>query len=219
MARLVELNKDNLKLIFDKGRGRISWRQKELTTGLGIYTSVRSSGIWYDSYQAIWQINQKGHNKIVIQGDWPYIPISQIWQMELISRNSILLIVDMEIYEELILEIEQTNLMLSPEYKTWVIPGLGKGEFLNEYTQDYDILPFRFWYGTPVHKEIGVIDKNLPCIFLQCKLKDDSFRAIVENSDYLYKARIIQYQKSNIVKLSPKKYTYFKGVIKVGLKD
>ncbi len=215
LAGGLELSRGDLKLIFDRGRGKVFWGEKELTLGLGIYTSIRSSGIWYDSYQAIWQINEKNDNKIIILGDWPYIPISQIWQIELIDKNSILWKIDTEIYEELNLEIEQANLMLSSEYKSWVIPDVNKGEFLNEYTQDYDILPFRFWYGKS--KRIGVIDDKLPSVLFNCNSVDDFFRAIVENTDYLYKARLLQYQKSNVAKLSPKKYTYFEGVIKIGL--
>jgi len=217
LAGGLELSKGNLKLIFDRGRGKVFWGEKELTLGLGIYTSIRSSGIWYDSYQATWQINEKNDNKIIILGDWPYIPISQIWQIELIDKNSIFWKIDTEIYEELNLEIEQTNLMLSSEYKFWVIPDINKGEFLNEYTQDYDILPFRFWYGKS--KRIGVIDDKLPSVLFNCNSVDDFFRAIVENTDYLYKARLLQYQKSNVAKLSPKKYTHFEGVIKIGIKD
>jgi hypothetical protein len=82
LRNIIELNKSNLRFIFDQGRGRIFFEKKELTIGLGVYTSVRSSGIWYDSYQTIWQTDQKDDNKIIVSGDWPYIPISQIWQIE-----------------------------------------------------------------------------------------------------------------------------------------
>ncbi len=121
----------------------------------------------------------------------------------------------MDVYEELDLEIEQANIMLSSEYKNWIVAGVSKGEFINEYTRDYDILPFRFWYGKPVRREIGALDTRLPSILFNCNQKEGSFRAIVENTDYLYKARLLQYQKCNSVKLLPKKYNSFEGVIKI----
>ena len=216
-APVVELNTGNLRFVFDQGRGRLFFGTKELTSGLGIYTSVRSLGIWYDSYQAIWQILKKTDKKIVVCGDWSYIPISQTWQLELIDKNLISWKVEIEIYGEPNLEIEQANIMLSSEYKVWIIPDVNKGDFLNEYTQDYDISPFRFWYGKSDQIEIAAPDVNLPSVLFKCICKDKFFRAIVENTDYLYKARLLQYQKSNIVKLLPKKYIYFEGVIKIGL--
>jgi len=216
LANCADLKKDALKFIFEEGKGRIFLEQKELTVGLGLYTSVRSSGIWYDSHQAVWQINQKEQNKIIAWGDWPYLPISQIWQIELSDKNVILFSVDMEIYEEVNLEIEQTSLMFNSEYKTWIIPGVNEGNFLDEYTQDYDIIPFRFWYGKPTKQEIIAINNGLPPISFICNLKDEFLRAVVGNTDYLYKARLLQYQKCNTVKLLQKKYTYFSGVIKIG---
>jgi ABC-type polysaccharide/polyol phosphate transport system ATPase subunit len=217
--RGLKLRQGNLRFIFDQGRGRIFFKEKELTIGLGIYTSVRSSGIWYDSCQAIWQTDQKDDNKIVLLGDLPYIPISQIWQIELIDENSILWKVDVEIYEELNLEIEQANLMLSSEYKTWLISGIAKGELIDEFTQDYDILPFRFWYGISGKQGIMATSDILPNINFICNLKGESIRGLIENTDYFYKARLLQYQKSNTIKLLPKKYTYFTGKIKIEPKE
>jgi len=217
-AQVVELNKGGLRFVFDQGKGRIFFEEKELTSGLGAYTSVRSSGVWHDSYQAAWKVNQKDDNKIVVFGDWPYLPISQISQIELIDENSILWTIDMEIHEEVDLEIEQVNLMLSSGYKTWVVPDVNKGKFLDEYSQDYDISPFRFWYGKSDQIEVKTLDADLPSVSFKCNQKEGRFRAIVENTDYLYKARLLQYQKSNTAKLLPKKYIYFEGVIKIGLK-
>ena len=219
-AGVIELSKGRLRFVFDRGRGRIFFEGKELTTGLGVYTSVRSCGVWNDSYQAVWKIKQKDDNRIVVSGDWSSLPISQTSQIELIEENSILWKVDTEIHEEVSLEIEQANLMFLSEYKTWGIPGICKGEFIDEYTQDYDILPFRFWYGKSDQIEIKASDANPPSILFKCNQKDGHFRAIVENTDYLYKARLIQYQKSNhIAKLSPQKYTLFEGAIKIGPKE
>ena len=207
------LNRDKLSFVFDRGIGRIFWEQRELTAGLGVYASVRSLGIWYDSYQASWQIHNKEKNKICVSGDWSHIPISQIWQIELINENIISWKVDIEILEEVNLEIEQANLMLSSEYKNWIIPGFHQGEFLDEYTQDYDIIPFRFWYGKS--REIGAKAKILPKIIFKSDMKDGVSRAIVENTDYFYRARLLQYQKTNSCNLLPGKYLYFKGVAEI----
>lgn len=215
LTRGTELNSGSLRFLFDQGRSRIFFGGKELTTGLGVYTSVRSLGIWHDSYQAAWKIISKTNNKIVALGNWPYVPISQHWQIELLDKNSILLTVDMDVHDEAYLEIEQTNLMLSSEYKNWQIPGLNQGEFLDEYTQDYDILPFRFWYGKSESQGIKATAAGLPVVWFKPTLKNELLRMITENTDYIYKGRLLQCQKSNAEKLPIKKYPYFTGVIKI----
>jgi len=208
-----QLTRGSLRFIFDRGRGKIFWGKDELTSGLGVYASLRYSGIWYDSYQAAWQLVERSEKKIIVRGDWPYIPISQVWEIELTREDVILWKADMEVHEEIILEIEQANVMLTCGYKNWVIPDSNKGIFLDEYTQGYDILPFRFWYG--ITDEIASTGKGLPKLIFKNSLKEKAIRGIVENTDYFYQARILQYQKTSLDKLSPGKYPYFKGVITI----
>jgi hypothetical protein len=127
----------------------------------------------------------------------------------------------MEIYEEIFLEIEQTNLMLSSAYKKWSVPGAGGGDFTDEYTQDYDILPFRFWYGKPVSAGLVAEAEGFPRISFACRgsLKDARLKGIVENSDALYQGRMLQYQKTNSDKLLPAGYPYFEGTMTINPKD
>ena len=212
-----QISKGNLKVVFDEGRGRIFWKDKELTCGLGMYTSICSSGIWRDSAQALWRAEQIENNRMIFNGDWAYIPISQVWQVNIISENLIHWKVEMEIYDQVNLEIEQSNLMLSSQYKSWGIPDLIKGEFLDEFTEDYEVSPYRFYYGKVDEIGFGVTDKRLPSILFKIEgKKDDSFRTVIENTDCLYKARRLQYQRAKVAKkMLPEKYKYFEGTIKV----
>ncbi|MGE4358163.1 MAG: hypothetical protein AB7E08_06430, partial [Candidatus Omnitrophota bacterium] len=158
-----------------------------------------------------------GKNSIILKGDWLNIPISQSWRIELSKENHIIWNVEVEIYEELDLEIEQANLMLSKEYKNWTIPGIGIGinDFPEEFTQDYDILPYRCWYGIPKKEGIMATGNNLPNIIFRPESESVSLKAIVENTDYLYQARLFQYQRSNMGKLFPHKYRFFSGIIEI----
>jgi len=209
----VELSRNYMKFVFDQGKGGIFLKEEELTSGLGVYTSARSLGIWYDSYQAVWEVKQKENNKLTAIGHWPHIALSQIWQIKIAGKNLIFWQVDMEIHEQLDLEICQANIMLCPQYKNWVVSKYGRGNFLDEYTQKYDILPFRFWYGKA--KEIAAEAETLPGVCFKDDTKDKNLRAIVENTDDLYRARLLQYQKANNRKILPGKYSYFKGIIKI----
>lgn len=209
----IVLADEDPRFVFDQGRVKICSGKRELTSGLGVYTSARCSGIWFDSYQALWDVIERSENRIVAIGSWPYIPISQTWHMDLIDKGVFQWIVEMEMYENIRLELEQASIMLSSEYEIWEAKGHGRGEFLDEFTQDYDILPFRLSYSKADTIEVKDAREILPVISF--KSSGSSFRAIVENSDYFYKARLMQFQKSNVFKNGQRKYRYFQGVIKI----
>ncbi|MFH1245223.1 MAG: hypothetical protein V1662_01935, partial [Candidatus Omnitrophota bacterium] len=210
------LKREQLKFCFEQGRGRIFWAEKELTSGLSAYTSLRCSGIWHDSYHALWRVIQQKTNKIIVSGDWCHIPVSQEWQIEMANKTMLLWQVKMKVDEKLSAEIAQVNLMLSPQYRDWVMPGFNRGQFSDEYTEDYDILPFRFCYGKA--KEISAAAKKLPGIIFSSETEDNNLRAIVENTDNLYQARLLQYQRVNKGSLLPGEYLYFKGAIRIEAK-
>jgi len=208
----------NLILIFEQGRGKLVYGRNELTTGLGVYSSLRSDGIWYDSYQALWKVKESKNDKIIAIGEWPYIPVSQIWQIERVDKGIISWQVEMDIYGLVNLEIAQANLMLNSGYTSWLIPGVNQGDFLDEYTGQYDILPFRFWYGGVPKGGICVKGKSLPEVIFQYPEEDDSVRAVIENSDSLFQARLLQFQKSDGFNLA-KKAVFFRGLIKIESKN
>ena len=207
------IKKDKLNVFFDQGRGRIEFDGRELSSGLHVYTSLRSGGIWYDSYQAVWKLIDQSPTEMVFSGDWPYIPVSQIWRFKLEKNNLIFWEVEMEVYKEAALEIEQSNLMLSTQYTNWEAPGSGGGEFPAEFTSQYDILPFRSYYGTA--KELIAVSPGLPRVFFVNLGGDPGSRVVVENSDDFYSSRLLQFQRTNPNKLKSGKYPYFKGEIRV----
>ena len=213
LLREIVLSKNNLRFLFERGKWKIYAGNKELTCGLSVYTSLRSSGIWYDSSQALWRIKEQKADRITVVGDWPYIPISQTWKAEFIDEKSFFWTVNMEIYEDIDLEIEQTNIMLGSDYKKWAVSDKIGGEFTDEHTHDYDILPFRFWYGRA--GTIMAEAKGFPRVIFKTDKEDAGLKAIVENTDSLYCARLLQYQKSNAVGLAAKKCDYFSGVITI----
>ncbi len=212
------ISRKNLKFIFNNGRGSIFWKDKELTFGLGVYTAVRSKNIWYDSSQAMWSLVEKDKQSAVILGKWPYIPISQLWEIKLSADNTIRWVISMEVHQAVEIEIEQTSMMLLDKYKEWSVKDMVKGKFIDEFTLDYDILPFRYWYGNASKKSLMVSEKGLPTIAFFNQKPYLMPRALIENSDYLYHSRLLQYLKLNKKLLPLKKRLYFSGMIKIGNK-
>lgn len=203
-----------LSIIFDEGRSKIFYEGKELTVGLGMYTSLRSSGIWYDSYQAVWDVEQISNRRITAVGSWPYIPVSQRWQIEVLDEAVVSWQVEMHVYNQFKkLELLQANLMLNSLYKEWAALDGSRGIFLNEFGGDYDISPYRFWYG-PAKASISVFEKNLPQVSFFANGAAQHFRAIIGNTDNIYKARLLQYQKAGPPEFNGGKY--FEGIIKIG---
>jgi len=214
----VTTDRKDLKFIFSNGKGSIFRKEKELTFGLGVYTAVRSQGIWYDSCQAMWSLVKKDKQGMVILGKWPYIPISQLWKVEFIADNTIRWIISMEAHKELNIEIEQANIMLLNKYSRWFVQDEAKGKFIDHFTSDYDILPFRYWYGESGKKSLIASGKGLPDVVFRNLDPDLMPRALIENTDYLYSSRLLQYQKNNIKTLTLGNRPYFSGVIKIGNK-
>ncbi|MEI6832328.1 MAG: hypothetical protein WCK61_06455, partial [Candidatus Omnitrophota bacterium] len=210
----VELAQNKLKFIFDEGKGKLFWGKKELTAGLGIYSSVRFSGIWFDSYQASWNIDKLDKGQVITTGTWPYIPILQKWTVKVINENSLSWEIEMENLEGVHIEFEQACIMLSSKFRDWSVSGVNKGKFIDEFTKDYDISPFRFWYGPSVTAGIKIMNDDISVLF-DSSMNEKSLKGIIGNTDYLYSARLIQYQRANTQKPSTIKSEYFKGVIKV----
>ena len=124
----------------------------------------------------------------------------------------------MEIHKETVIELEQAGIMLISSYKSWSAGKEAKGEFQDDFTPDYDILPFRYWYGKADKDTLTACGKDLPRVSFLNTAAATMARGLVENSDFIYSSRLLQYQKSNEKTLPPKKYPYFSGVIEVGNK-
>ncbi len=212
---LVNLESKNIKLIFNQGKGQLCWRGNELTKGLCMYTSMRHNGIWYDSYQASWKLKYDNGKKIIATGDWPHLAVSQTWEVVLHGPSDILWKIAMSVYKPIRLDFEQANIMLSPYYTKWFIASHSAGIFSDEYTKKYDILPFRFWYGKTGEIKARASGKDFPAVCFKKDAKYNSFRAIVENTDTVYKARLLQYQRENTDEIKPGEYTYFQGVVNI----
>ncbi|HAJ56495.1 MAG TPA: hypothetical protein DCL35_01860 [Candidatus Omnitrophica bacterium] len=210
----VDLKAGSLRFVFDSGRGMIFMAGKELTSGMSLYTSVRAGNIWLDSCQALWEIELKKDKKIVAVGHWPHLPLSQKWSIEMGGENSILLGVETRIHGEVHLEIEQVSLMLPSVFKAWSTSEGQRGSFAEEFTTDYDILPYRFWYGDAEHIEAS--GDGFPKMILKRGPAHRFLRGVVENTDSLYKARLVQYQKTNPRKEPPGAYSLFQGAIEIG---
>ncbi len=205
-----------LEFMFEQGRGRIVWNNQEITDGLGFYTSLRNKGIWHDSSRAIWHLKEEDAKMIALTGDWAGLPVSQDYYILKESPNTISIRIEIEVFDQVDIDIQQVSLMLSSRYSHWVVADTLRSRFLDEYTDEYDILPFRFWYGNVTKEGISCEGNGMPDVHFICRSQTDNFKGIIENTDSIYQARLLQYQKQMRGKLFPGRYKYFEGNLKVG---
>jgi ABC-type polysaccharide/polyol phosphate transport system ATPase subunit len=211
-----ELKTGRTRINFQEGSCQLVWGEKQLTTGLGIYTSLYSKGIWYDSTQARWKIKASSQGQLVVEGFWPWIPVAQVWEIILKNEKKIILNANMKIFQETPINMQETVMMLSAEYKKW---NAGKEikEFPEEFTSD-DFFRFCLW----ANKADGVSSlsshaDHLPTV----TFKPDSMqghRIIVENSAHIYgvQSRLfhcLRVNKKEETYYMPGEYEFFKGLI------
>ncbi len=213
-----------LQVVFEHGKGRIFWDGTELTRGIGMYTSVLFQETWYDSTQAFWQIQGAEKNRIVALGKWPWVPMEQTWDITLLHGRTIAWKIAKETWDDVALEKEQVNLMLSDRYREWFTDSRIRGNFPEKFSMHNGRFWDRLWCGAST-STIGVrkirLNKNaffgttLPALTLGCSLDCQGRYFVIENTDDLFKARVLQYEVVCAHGDDGQKGEYFNGQIHV----
>lgn len=217
---------NKLKFIFNNGSGRIYWDDQELTKRLGMYTSLRSVGHWYDSrHYAAWKVHVKDKSVIKASGKWLYLPISQSWEINMIEDRCIEFNITMEVEKEIAVDRLQTNIMFSERYQQWVANKVegAFSYFKGNIDDDWEVLHSsvvngnsdfiglgKYKYdGTFLPKVIFVPDNNI--------YRDNQKPPFLNilNSDLYHRGRILQYLKKGQEIILPGEYSYYKGRIEI----
>ena len=216
----LEIQRGPLKLFFDRGQGRIYWQDKELTKGFGLYTSLFSSGCWYDSQNVIWETKKISDNKIIARGEWIGLPISQLWQIELKKDNIIYWQIKMKVYENVNIDKEQTNIMLSEDYRDWAAADITKGKFPRNFNYQHwnNLYQRNIEQGSLSVKGINSKGRYFPSVMLDLSSMGKDYIAAIKNTNIIFRGRVLSCYKVNKnreVEFAPGEYEYFKGEIKI----
>jgi hypothetical protein len=212
-----EIRNSDIRLLFDNGRGRIFYKNVEVTKGLGLYTSLFSLQHWRDSMEAGWSVKKISDTKIVAEGRWMFIPVTQIWEVELREGNIIRWKVKSIAHDAIKIEMEDYKLMLSDKYRAWFTSNGQRGKFADYFEKN---LWKKFWEGD-IKKETGVrppdiTDIHLPMVRFNAYQMSSEYRTSIENSDQLFNGRVIGCFKKNGTKnnlFSPGRDKYFSADI------
>lgn len=206
------------EIAFQEGSCHLAWRGKRLTTGLGIYTSLYSKGVWYDSAQAIWRIKKFERDHFVAEGFWPWIPVVQVLEFRFKDEKQLFLCAKMKVLRAAQVNMQETVVMLSPAYDQWS-SGREVKEFPEGFTED-DFFRFCLW----ANKADGISTLSfhaelLPSVVFK-PADMPGYRAIVENSAHIYgtQSRLfhcLRVNKNEETYFAPGEYDFFKGLINI----
>ncbi len=222
-APAVLLTDGRMRFVFESGKGRIYWGEKELTKRLGFYTSLCVERHWHNSVSsAAWKIQADNGNTIKAQGRWLHLPLTQSWEIRLKEKGVIEININMRVDGAIEIERLQANLMLSENYREW-IANSNKGifpQFNGNIDDDWDVL-----WSNSSHKDkkkdyIGLLknsidNASLPEIIFLPEDMDLEWSLNIVNSDLYHRGRVLQYLKQEKQILSPGEYRYFRGKIKI----
>lgn len=206
-----------LRFVFDRGRGRIYYNGIELTKRLGLYTSLRSGGYWYDSAtSSIWKIEQKNIDSLRTVVKWLDLPIIQYWEIKLKENGLVEFNIKMEVERAIEADRLQTNLMLSERYLKWKTEN-ENGTFplfKEDIDDDWDCICSL----AATSKYIGVLENlednnSLPSILFTPKVLNSECCLNIVNSNMYFRGRVLQYLYAKRTQISPGQYDYFNGNI------
>src|SRR3989338_3195803 len=212
------LEDGKLRFIFERGRGRVYWDEVELTKRLGVYTSLRSAGHWYDSLTGVlWKSEEKKDETVRVEGKWICLPISQYWRFW-VEHNFIEFEVKMSVDKKIEVDRLQTNVMLSEKYFGWITE---KNEgrfpfFKDDVNDDWDCIYSPGDGSRYIGVAGNITDKIfLPPVLLLPRPLNPDWSLNIINSDIYHRGRVLQHLSAKKTQIYPGEYPYFSGRISV----
>jgi len=223
-SSFAEIKYNKTSLVFDHGKTRIFRNGIELTKGLGLYSSVMVSGVWYDSSQALWEIQKSEKGKLTVTGYWPWISIEQTWSFSVINEKTILWNIERNAWEDVRLDKEQVNLMLSDAYKEWFTNKRIHGNFPERFSVHNGFFWDRLWCGDATSMvgvkksklKKGIFSREaLPALIFGFSPRCRARYCVIENTDDLFQSRILQCELVSGEAPGSEKNVYFDGQIRI----
>ena len=204
LARLEEIKKaylitdGPLELYFRDGAAKIYHRGLELTEDKGIRLDFRlvPKGRYYDSREAVWDVEMESEIKLVARGTWLELGLSQIWTLQITEQGRIDWQVEFETSKQIKLSDIQATLLLSSDYQHW-INASKEGNFPRMHLwagQWQDILP-----SSSISPCLGVKGLTngrtvLPGVLFEPGQNSLVNRPLLQNTDYRTDARVLGFR-------------------------
>ncbi|MBF0550256.1 MAG: ABC transporter ATP-binding protein [Deltaproteobacteria bacterium] len=209
-------------LSFDNGKGIIFVDGQEVTTGLGMYTSMKiqptdgdaDSAVFYTSEQAVWEIIDRTETSFCARGAFISVPVVQTWRVSLSPTGQINWQVEMELKEDITFQERQSNIMIKSDYIRWGFNDRDQSRFPEIFWQNYD---WQMLQAEPAQVITvvpdGLTPRPLPQVIFNSMMNGSE--ACVTNTNLFFKGRLLVHRERQNRLFSPGTYPYFQGTIEL----
>ncbi len=185
------LHSSQLKFIWEEGRGRIFYRGKEITRGVGLNFSFRIKGRWWDTSNAEGRVRKK-IKSLGITFRWENLPLRLYLKLSL-SRNRLQVGFFLSALRKMRLEEAKLTLHLKPEYIYWFTEAeQGKFPIFSSWE---DIPLYHPWAGWIGVRECGEGVDLLPALSIE---KGREGKIGLENTPPSLSSRILKVSLSEL---------------------
>jgi len=218
---LISAGNDSLMLQLAQGTWHLYYRNQPLTASLGIYSSVLSGGIWYDSTDFVWDVSETTPVSLTAVGYSRRVPIRQTWKFSW-EKGPLQWRIWMDVGQRIQVEREQTNVMAGTGYTGWqstASKGLFPASFTQEFDGDWQIL------ASSLAKNGRFISLKalaaLPQLrFGAAPVNPGTVLNVVQSDDF-FRGRLLQAQwrSPRGMVLNPGRFFYFEGTVDIVPQD
>jgi hypothetical protein len=168
------------------------WRERKLTSGIGLYFSIKKDGLWFDSRQA--KIKAVGHSpdSLEIEREWYFFDISH--KERFCFKNGIL---NGSVHLKSLYPVRNCMLfhlgcMLIKEYSFYEIEGMAKGRCTEHFSPYYSYSPY-VYFNVPASTSLILHSQSLPKLKIRSLSGEYSY--VLENGDSLYESRVAKIER------------------------
>jgi len=191
--QIVTLQRDDLKLVFEKGRFRLFWQDKEITKGYAGYSSILQGGLWSDSLTARWRVESCSATEMVATGVFKRVSISETWRISLESPSTVRWDVEMDVQGTVDVSKRQVSLILPTEYTRWFTEETG-GRFPSIHPDETEWI-----HLTDRDEDVRIMGavaepdrSDRPSVLFQVEKLAQRVALHVINSSYVFNSRALQ---------------------------
>ncbi|MDD5019264.1 MAG: ABC transporter ATP-binding protein [Candidatus Omnitrophica bacterium] len=116
------LERGPLRVVFNKGRIFIFWKEEMLTSGAGGHVVFLLGDAWVSSSQAEWDVRLEADDRLIATGTSYQKTWVQRWSAQIMPDGTLLWDISLEADESLGLGEAYVNVLLNKAYRSWVTP-------------------------------------------------------------------------------------------------
>jgi radical SAM superfamily enzyme YgiQ (UPF0313 family) len=190
--RSYEIRQKDLKVIYRDSCIRIFWKDKEITAGPGLSSSLLVLGQEHDSLHGIWRLIKKGPDHLKFRVIFRDLPLNQLWHIRIKEGRNIHWSVDVAFEEDFFVQEWCMASFINPFYKS-AVAGYRQNDFPRQDELWHDLSceadPTSFVAAR------FPLQEGLPSVSMELLSDPGDLCALVRNPPVSFGARLIGFRK------------------------